>query len=168
MLLRVHGAELFGFLIAVLDDRREAANVYADATRAIERALASATWTCPVRTFAYAVVRRELARFRRLNPRLRRETRLDALNPESPRPRRTVARSRAVAELRNRLADEDYELLILRVDRQLGWQDIAISTLGWDAPPEALTQEVTRAVARVAEIRNQLAEAAGARPRESK
>jgi hypothetical protein len=167
MVLSVHGAELFGFLVAVLHDQRQAANVYADASKAMERALGSATWTCSVRTFAYAIVRRELVRHRRLNPGPRRERRLDSVSPQSTRPRRPVAVSTAVAELRRRLADEDRELLILRVDRQLDWEDIAISSLGWDATREALAQEAARVATRVREIRRQLAEAASARRRGS-
>jgi DNA-directed RNA polymerase specialized sigma24 family protein len=158
--LKAHGSELFGFLVAVLDNYRGAAHVYADAAKAMERALAGARWTCSLRTLAYSVVRRELARHLRANAARLGEGPAEIDDAEKTLSCRPVALSMAVARLRGRLADEDRELLILRVDRQLEWEDIAISSLGWDAPRDALAKEVERVVARMDEIRKQLAEVA--------
>ncbi|HZJ66037.1 MAG TPA: hypothetical protein VFD36_21170, partial [Kofleriaceae bacterium] len=55
---------------------------------------------------------------------------------------REAARARDVyAEIRTELDDDDQTLLILRVDRNLAWRDIAQVLLGEDARPGELTRK---------------------------
>jgi RNA polymerase sigma-70 factor (ECF subfamily) len=45
------------------------------------------------------------------------------------------------AEIRRSLDDDDQTLLVLRVDRDLAWRDIAIVLLGEDAATEEVTKK---------------------------
>jgi hypothetical protein len=60
---------------------------------------------------------------------------------ESNRPAGTTA-------LRSRLDERDREILILHVDRALGWQELAVTGIGEDAPIEAVAREAGRLKAR--------------------
>ena len=63
------GPEVFGFLVAVLDDARVGRTVYADVTQRIESELKDFRWTCSLRTWMYWIARRELDdRRRRTRP----------------------------------------------------------------------------------------------------
>jgi RNA polymerase sigma-70 factor (ECF subfamily) len=153
-----YGPEIFGFLVAVLDDRRAAGTVYANTCRHLERHMATVRWTCSLRTWMYAIARQELrlhrcAKVRRSRP-----------SPPSPdhadagrTPRRHVTRNATVAALRRRLPPEDRELLILRIDRGLHWRDVAITALGPDASRAAIAREIARLRARMRAVRDELA-----------
>jgi RNA polymerase sigma-70 factor (ECF subfamily) len=162
--LQSYGPELFGFLIAVVEDRDLAAAVYAGACRRMDQELAEFTWTCSLRTWMYALMRRQLGRQGHAT------TRRPGASPSSialPDPahtisRRPAGRRAAVAALRMRLPQEDRELLILRVDRSLAWKEIAITALGWNASPIDLARESDRLRARMRVVREELARAAEA------
>ncbi len=131
-LLSVFGPEVFGFLRGALGSEADADEVFAAVSVKIWRALHAFQWQCSLRTWVYVIARNELARFaqgaRRRNlgritssvlenvvARVRTET-ISAL--------RTERRSR-LAALRDELPVDDRTLLILRVDRDLKWEDVA-------------------------------------------
>jgi DNA-directed RNA polymerase specialized sigma24 family protein len=159
--LRTYGPELFGFVVGAVDDREAAGVAYADACRRMEREIAAFRWSCPLRTWMYAIVRQQLGRHRES------ASRRPTASPSSfelPDPTRTISRRpatrrAAIAALRMRLPPEDRELLILRLDRSLDWLDIAITTLGCDAPAIELARESNRVRARMRALREELSRA---------
>lgn len=133
--LALHGPELFGFLCAVLDDRETATRVYADVVHRITTELGELRWRCSLRTWTYWIARRELQdRRRRGAPAQPGVGEADPEVTESNRPAGTL-------RLRGNLAEEDREILILRVDRGLGWNELAMTALGQEASKEALERE---------------------------
>jgi RNA polymerase sigma-70 factor, ECF subfamily len=134
-LIRHYGAELLGFLSALAHDSQLATEAFALACEQIWRGLPRFRWQSAVRTWAYQVARNALYQLRR-EPARRRERNLplsvmssiEAV-PRSPTPvhRRTAVKE-AMRLLRESLAPEDHELLLLRLDRAMSWKDIARAT----------------------------------------
>jgi DNA-directed RNA polymerase specialized sigma24 family protein len=156
--LSEHGAELFGFLIGALDDADRARLVYAEVRRRAEVEIDRFSARCSARVWLYTIARAELASRRRHKPRgpaPGRAPELVAGSQASP------ARLLAVDALRRSLAEEDRELLILRVDRRLAWRDIARTGLGDDASDDAIEDETRAIKERVAALFRQLHRAAG-------
>jgi RNA polymerase sigma-70 factor (ECF subfamily) len=118
--------------------------VFAQLAEDLWRGLPGFDGQCSLRTWLYVLARHAAARFRRSpwNHEGRRtgDDSLDAL-VEHARSRtqpwlRTSVKDRFRA-LRESLDPDDRALLVLRVDRDLGWNDIARVTLGSESPDEA-------------------------------
>src|SRR5262245_27869934 len=60
LLLSTYGADLFGFLIGVLEDVRAARRVYMTICESVAHRLATFQWRCPPRVWLYSLARREL------------------------------------------------------------------------------------------------------------
>jgi RNA polymerase sigma-70 factor, ECF subfamily len=133
--LRGYGSELLSFLAAIHKNEADASEVFSIFCEEMWRSLPGFTWQCSFRTWAYAIcryrshhylrdARRRAAKgevlydstgLRAIEQRLRSET-LPFL--------RTQTKSR-ISEFRDALPIEDQELLILRVDRQLAFHELA-------------------------------------------
>lgn len=96
------------------------------------RGLPNFRWECSFRTWFYCLARNAAARYRRA-PHARRDrfVPLSAVTEAAARVRtqtltalRTEARD-GLAQLRDELDPADQELLMLRLDRKLSWDDIA-------------------------------------------
>jgi RNA polymerase sigma-70 factor, ECF subfamily len=133
--LRSYGPEIYSFLAAAARGGDEADEVFSMFAEGLWRNLASFEWQSTFRTWAYAVARRTALRFRR--DKQRRARRQEPL-PESSASFRVAAEVRSatqahlrtevksrIAELRDSLPEEDRELLLLRVDRDLSWLELA-------------------------------------------
>jgi RNA polymerase sigma-70 factor, ECF subfamily len=157
---RAFGAELLGFLIGVLEDGARARAVYGGLTDRIVEEVACFTWQCPLRVWAYAMARRELEVCRGLPsaadtmPSVPPVILADSTTSSPSRPPEIQA---AIAALRGRLSQADRELLILRIDRAFAWPDLAITSLGEQAPRAAVDREAERLEARFTVIRGELA-----------
>jgi RNA polymerase sigma-70 factor (ECF subfamily) len=134
-LLEGYGSELLGFLIARLRDRDAAADVFSQFTEDLWRGLDGFRWQCSARVWSYTLVRHAASHYVKHARRRRgRELGLSRAGPLSEveerirtatlTAARTEARSR-VARLRESLPMDDQTLLILRVNRKLGWKEIA-------------------------------------------
>jgi RNA polymerase sigma-70 factor, ECF subfamily len=134
-LLEGYGRELVGFLIAHLHDRDAAAEVFSQFTEDLWRGLDGFRWQCTARVWSYTLVRHAASRYikdaRRRRGRQVPLSRAGPLSEIEQRIRtstlaeaRTETRSR-VAQLREGLPADDQTLLILRVNRKLGWKEIA-------------------------------------------
>jgi hypothetical protein len=152
--IRLYGAELFGFLAAVLMNEREAIAVYANAWRRVEQEISAFAWRWPVRIWVYALARRELARLRPSGPRAPTEA------PDETISRRPIRHQNITATLREALDPADRELLILRLDRHLAWRELAATALGCDAPAADVLRESGRLRARMDALREELSLAA--------
>lgn len=156
--VRGYGPEIFGFLVAFHRQREDASEVFATFTERLWRGLPRFEWQCSFRTWAYAIARNTSLTYRRA---ARQRAELYAPLPEGSQlsaleqaPRSDTAsylktqRKTRMAALRESLPREDQELLVLRVDRQLPWTDLARVLLhGDDASTwtdEALEREAAR------------------------
>lgn len=139
--LGAFGPEILGYLLAVLRDEQRAEDVYSDFAEDVVRGMASFRFQSSARTWLYTLARhacsRHLARERR-----RRTVGLSsapealdvAAGARTPTPphARTAARE-AIERIRRSLDPDDRTLLILRVDRDMAWLDIARVLAGPDA-----------------------------------
>jgi RNA polymerase sigma-70 factor (ECF subfamily) len=145
--LRELGPEILGFLSGVLGDA-DGDEVYSAWSERLWKSLKGFEGRCSLRTWTYVLARREISRFRK-GMRRHAEGRVplselqDVLaNPKS-RTRTTIAtaKQRQFSALRDELPIEDRTLLILRVDRKLSFDEIA---LVFAENPESVTDDDRR------------------------
>lgn len=170
--VETYGGELYGFLVHVVGEPVGAADVFVQMIEDLWRALPGVGDDCSVRTWLY-----------RLAYQASMQHRCSPWSPTvpagSPAPPwvamartmtaswRTDADDRWV-ELRRELSPEDRALLVLRVDRELAWHDIAqvMRREGSEDSAGAMTEEAARLRTRFQLLKDQLrvrARAAGLR-----
>jgi RNA polymerase sigma-70 factor, ECF subfamily len=171
--LRGYGREILSFLAALHRNETDASEVFSIFCEEMWRGLPRFTGQCSFRTWAYMICRRRSHSYRRdARRREKRGTLLstnselsaleDRLRSETLPYLRTQVKSRII-ELRETLPIEDQELLILRIDRQLGWNELAQVMAPADAEPlagEALKREAARLRKRFQTIKEKLREMA--------
>ncbi len=149
--LRAYGPELMGYLAAITRKEDDAADAFAMFCEDLWRGLPRFRWESSLRTWSYRLARNAAYRHHRSGHRRRAEVELppsshfSALAVEMRTSMMLQLRARAVdrvRELREQLDPDDRTLLVLRVDRELPWADIArILADGEDEPsPEELTR----------------------------
>lgn len=138
--IEVYGAEIGRFLSGRTGNEADAKDVFAIFCEDLWRGLPRFEWRCTLRGWAYTIARHSELRYA-ASPQRRKDqiiTLSDAhtvMRPDTRTPpyRRTDVKDR-FREIRSRLGDEDQLILILRVDRNLGWKDIACVLGGPEAP----------------------------------
>jgi RNA polymerase sigma-70 factor, ECF subfamily len=169
LVLRELGPEVFGFLCGSLGRGADADEVFAAASERMWRSLSTFRWQCGLRTWFYVIARNEIARF--LDGKRRRNAgRVTTSELEDVVAKiRTETRSALRSEKRNKLhalRDElsvpDRTLLILRVDRDLPWEEIARAFLPDpdDCTPEQIKREAARLRKRFQLVKERLGERA--------
>jgi RNA polymerase sigma-70 factor (ECF subfamily) len=162
--LEAYGQELFAFLLSVLSSESDAQEVFSQLAEDLWRGLPRFNARCSVRTWLYVLARHAAARFRRTpwNQAGRRsgDDALDALvahaRTQTQPWLRTDVKDRW-RSLRESLDPDDRCLLVLRVDRNLAWKDIARVTLGNDSPDaEELVREADRLKKRLQLLKDDL------------
>jgi RNA polymerase sigma-70 factor, ECF subfamily len=137
--LRGYGPGILGWLVAVRRDREEAREAFGIFSEELWRSIGGFRGASTFKTWAYRVAWRALLRLRRDGFR-RRARPLDAAVPDqlaawtrsvTARHLVTAVKDR-VARLRERLTGDEQALLVLRVDRDMSWGEIA-DVLGGDA-----------------------------------
>jgi RNA polymerase sigma-70 factor, ECF subfamily len=142
-----YGEEILGYLVAMTRNETDAADAFSLFAEDLWKGLRKFRWECTLRTWAYGLARHALARVRR-DPHRRRAVALDddaldalvaTLRSRTATFLRTETRDK-IAKLRATLEPDDQTLLILRINRGLGWRDIArvLSPDGDAATPAAL------------------------------
>jgi RNA polymerase sigma-70 factor (ECF subfamily) len=163
--LRALGPEVLGYLRGMMRSDAEGDEVFASVSARVWRGLAKFEWRCSLRTWVYLLAHREMARFRQQGRRHEKgRVRLSEIQSivaevRSTRTGRSALRQK-LAKLRQELPEEDEELLVLRVDRDLDWDEIALvfakKTDGWtDADTK---REAARLRKRFQIIKERLAE----------
>lgn len=151
--IQTYAPELYGFLTHVLDEAPSAADVLSQVVEAFWRTLPEFRAECSVRTWLYVLARRAVRRYKRRpwNRKLHtgdsRLTELVAFAHSRTAPWQQTAVKTKFRELRDQLNPEDRILLVLRIDRDLEWIDIARVTLeATTADPESgdLVREAAR------------------------
>jgi hypothetical protein len=121
--LVAYGAELFGFIHAMTDTRRAARAAYTAVADDLVRGLSAFSWRSSLRAWTYALARRALRGARRP-----REPAFPSAVAVPTTPYRSG--SNLPEALRRTLTSEELELLILRVERDLTWDELAVTSLG--------------------------------------
>lgn len=138
--LRELGPEVFGFLAGVLGDS-DADEVFSGLSMRLWKSLHGFEGRCTLRTWIYVLARHELGKFRRDQKRYAEGyvpiSELEDVLAVVRTTRSTDARGK-LSRLRDELPVDDRMLLILRVDRSLAWDDIA---LAFADNPEAFRDE---------------------------
>jgi RNA polymerase sigma-70 factor (ECF subfamily) len=131
--LRTLGPEVLGFLSGALGNDDDADEVFSTFSERLWRSLNGFEGRCSLRTWTYVLARRELGRFRRGENRRANGrvpiSQLKEVLEEVRKTRNTVATEErnTLTQLRDALPVDDRTLLILRVDRNLPWDDVALA-----------------------------------------
>lgn len=131
--LGAYGPEILGYLLAVLRDEQRAEEVYSDFSEDVLRGLLGFRFESSVRTWLYTVARHACSRHLAREKRQRTvalsaapealDLAAQARTPTPPHARTTIRNG--IERLRASLKPDDQTLLILRVDRDMAWLDIA-------------------------------------------
>jgi RNA polymerase sigma-70 factor (ECF subfamily) len=171
--LRGYGREILSFLMAVHKNEADASEVFSIFCEEMWRSLPRFSWQCSFRTWAYTICRYRSQTYRRgTRRRAAREGLLESnadlsaieqqVRTETLPYLRSQVKSR-ISELRDSLSPEEQEILILRVDRQLAWPELAQVMAGEDGEPltgEALKRDAARLRKRFQAIKEKLREMA--------
>lgn len=159
--LRGYGPELYSYLAAL--DRNLADDAFAETSAKLWRGLPAFAWQSSLRTWAYTIARNTAANLRKD----RREVALDdasavgrlakAVRTATQPYLRTDVKDK-FAELRASLPVEDQELLILRVDRDLDWKELALTLSDEPLDGAALDREAARLRKRFSVLKTKLLE----------
>lgn len=167
--VRGYGSEIFGFLIATHRSEQDASDVFSDFTENLVRGLPNFEWQCSLRTWAYTIARNASHQHRR-NAQRREKKRagdsaLDDLAQAARTSTLTILKTKTktrLEEIRDSLPEEDRELLVLRVDREMEWNDLAMALYDGDEAldAEALKRESARLRKRFQLLKERLRELA--------
>lgn len=158
LVLRNLGPEILGFLSAVLGNV-DGDEVFAAFSESLWRSLVAYRSRCGIRTWAYMLARQQIARHRKGARRHPQQVRISELADVLQEVRKTYTTRRAtLTQLRSELSIEDRELLILRIDRELSFDEIALLFVedGTSADEQALHREAARLRKRFQLIKDQL------------
>jgi RNA polymerase sigma-70 factor (ECF subfamily) len=129
--IRTYGGEVFGFLVSIHRLHADADDVFAATSERVWKALSDFRWECSLRTWMYAIARNESHRFLGFAEKHHRKRASESEASEIAAQVRTAtlpflktAVRSAFAELRETLDPEDRTILILRLDRDLAWDEI--------------------------------------------
>jgi RNA polymerase sigma-70 factor, ECF subfamily len=150
------GDELYGFLLATCKTETDASDVFSALSEQLWKGLPKFRWQSSLRTWAYALARHAALDHAKLAGR-RRAVLVTAdeqqhlshvaerVRSQTPSYLKTARRS-AVDALRASLPEDDQRLLVLRVDRDLQWNELAEIFLG---DPSADAAELKKEAARL-------------------
>jgi len=133
LVVREYGPQLLGYLCSVLRNEADAGEVFSMFSEDLWRGLPGFRRECPLRVWCYRLAWHAAARFLR-DPYRGRGRRLETTElsrlVESIRSSvflgRDQARQATLDRLRAGLAPDERTLLVLRLDRGLGWSDVAL------------------------------------------
>jgi RNA polymerase sigma-70 factor (ECF subfamily) len=131
--LRALGPQVLGYLSGVMGSEADADDVFASSSERVWRSLPKFEWRCSLRTWFYMVAHREIARFRqRAKRHIDGRVGISELQSVLGAVRSSVSsaqgseRQQKLAKLRAELPEQDRALLVLRVDRDMPWEEIAL------------------------------------------
>jgi RNA polymerase sigma-70 factor (ECF subfamily) len=159
-IVRDHGPGILGYLASVLRNDADAGEVFSQWSLDLWRGLPGFRGDCPVRVWAYRLAWHAAARHLR-DPFRQRGRRLETneLSRIADEVRSSVllgrreAQQRGIERLREGLTPEERALLVLRLDRDLSWREVAtvLSTEGEPVDEAALRKRFERVKAKLAE-----------------
>jgi RNA polymerase sigma-70 factor (ECF subfamily) len=153
--LRALGPEVLGFIVGVVRDRDDANEIFSATSERLWRSLPGFQRRCSLRTWTYVIARHEITRFYDSErrhcagrvPVSEIEDVVAALTTQA-RPTQPLTELRdKFTKLRDELSADDRMLLVMRVDRQLPWDAIALAFV--DSPEGCGDDERKREAARL-------------------
>lgn len=130
--LQGYGDEVYSFLLSRLRDEDVASDVFAQASADLLASMATFQWRCSLRTWFYRLARAAATRHHRTpSNRADRRVALSRISEAVDQVRsRTQLHLRSevkdgLRKLREQLDPDEQQLLMLRVDRDLSWTEIA-------------------------------------------
>lgn len=126
-----YGPEVLGWLVVITGNHATADDVFGMASEDLWRSLSSFRWECSLRTWFYTLARRAFIRHnKRADERPERRLELGSYDVMDRVRSRTAPWLRtevkdAFTQLRDGLTESERELLVLRTDRDLSWDEIA-------------------------------------------
>lgn len=151
-ILQAYGDEVCGYLLSLLRDPDDAADAFAAAAEQVFVHISRFRGEASLRTWFYCVARNAALADKRRAARIRAEPLADFADILEATVRSSTLQFKksevkdALTELRECLAPADRELLVLRVDRNLSWQEVAWVLLSeTERDPDALKREAARA-----------------------
>jgi len=169
VVLDAYGAELYSFVLAQFQRSwDEADDVFSTFREDLWRGLPGFQWRCSIRAWCYRLARNAVSRYRR-SPQNRRarhvsledssflEEAVDRARTSTQAHLRSEVKSQ-IQELREELAQEERDLLALRVDRALAWREVAHAMLPANevADEERLRRLEASLRQRFVEVKNRL------------
>jgi len=131
-ILRGLGPELLGFMVSLTRDPAAAGDAFSELSIDVWRGLPAFEWRSSLRTWTYVLARRAVSRTRRGAARVPHIPLSQAsvvskvaIEVRDASLARAEALHDAFADVRSQLDDDDQVILVLRVDRSMGWRDIA-------------------------------------------
>ncbi|MDQ3341920.1 MAG: sigma-70 family RNA polymerase sigma factor, partial [Myxococcota bacterium] len=161
--LKLYGTELLAFLRALAGNDDLAADAFAELGEDAWRGLSTFRWSSSLRSWLYTLARNALNQLRR-DPRRRIDRNLPlSVAPDIENVLRTATLDIQRTEvkdgfriLREQLDPEEHELLLLRLDRELSWKEIARIT-GGDADVDSRAATLRKRFERAKERLKKLA-----------
>jgi RNA polymerase sigma-70 factor (ECF subfamily) len=152
--IRAYGAEVLGFLIGLARSETEGEEVFAQASHDLWVGIPSFRGSCSMRTWYYALARHAASRRRRAPqqrpghnvPISEVSDLVQGIRTETAPYLQSRVKDQ-FAEIRESLEPDDRWLLVLRVDRNMSWTDIARVMTTDDA--EVSEEEMARIAARL-------------------
>ncbi len=151
--LRRYGPEVLGFLVGLANSDQRGREVFSAFCEDLWRGLPGFAWDCSLRTWLYVLARHACSREKRGERRRPRGVPLSQapsvagvawqVRSGTRTYQQTEVKER-VRGLREALPELDRMLLILRVDRELSWRDLARVVLGGSPTPVELEREAVR------------------------
>ncbi len=145
--IETYGRELVGWLTSILGEA-DAHDAFSILGEELWRSLPGFDGRCSLRTWCYMLARAAYSRVRARPARAREllvseiPSVVQAVSHVWSTTRRGAAHEHDVyAKIRDELDDEDRTLLVLRVDKDLPWRDIAIVLLGAAAGDDDVTRK---------------------------
>jgi RNA polymerase sigma-70 factor (ECF subfamily) len=163
------GPELLGFVVALVRNEDDAQDAFSQLCEDIWRGLPAFEHRSSFRTWAYTLARHAVHRLRRTDGRYRKRvvaadsglvSRLEQHVRTTTMPFLRSGTKNRLTELRAQLPEEEQILLILRVDRGLGWNDIAQVLAEEPLDGGERTREATRLRKRFQLVKDRLREQA--------
>lgn len=161
--LDAYGDELYGYLVSRLKAAADADEVFSQAIEDFWRGLPQFQGRASIKTWLYKLAHNAACRFQRCawNRHVRAtESELSELIEKArsgTAPWRRTAVKDKLRELRDALEPDDRSLLILRIDRNLDWKEIALIMLEDEGPSaEALAREAARLRKRFQQVKDDL------------
>lgn len=150
--IRSYGPQVLGYLVAVLRDEDDAREVFSQFAEDLWKGLPRFRRECSIRAWAFKLAWHAASRFHR-DPYRRRGRRLATSDASRIAASITVessfrpgGRSERMLKLRAALDAEEQTLLILRLDKEMAWDDVAhvLSAGGRQVSPTALRKRFER------------------------
>lgn len=162
-IIRTYGPELIGWLSSILPGEADAYDAFSRFSEELWRSMARFDGRCSVRTWCYMLARQAAGRVR-AQPRREHEVLVSTV-PSIDHAVTHIWNTTRVnaqhvqdvyAEIRRELAEDDQILLVLRVDRDLAWREIAMVMLGEQAGDDELTRKAAALRKQFERVKEQL------------